>query len=756
MLREWLPFRLSFASRAAPAGLPSRPPAALRPRQSIPQLLLRTFPGRVLIIAAVARVAVALLQSAGAAPPGVQAVGTAASLALVGSLGYFAARILLLVKQRLLWRVRRKLVLSYVLIGFIPALLIVAFFLLAGLLMFFNVSSYLFKTGFDDLVDAAQVIAQTTTADIERGGGATGAREVLARRQNNGAQRYPGLSLALVRVRPSGDTTAADSSSSDDVDSPSLPAPPIVVGPWRHLEPPTRVPAWLAAQRRFAGTLAYVPADDPTDTELVIRAVAFPGSERPSYAVIVDLPIDDTVAGRLREATGIKLDKISVTRIGGETVRPIQGRMRRAASRWVRSEVGDTGWKALFQRWVAFLDYTEWDTGKSSSVSVSIRVGLGEIYERISSAQTRLGNVSLGDLFLLVLVVIAGLFLIIEFVALVMGFALAKSITGSVHELFMGTERVRQGDFSHRINVRTRDQLGELAESFNSMTGSIEDLLQEAAEKKRLEEELRIARQIQMSLLPRGALTMRGIAVTALCVPAREVGGDYYDFFQLADDRLGILIADVSGKGTSAAFYMAELKGLVLSLSQIYQSPKRLLIEVNRIISDNLDSRSFITMTYAVLDLGRRTLVYARAGHTPLIYLPAARPGAPCAEVLAPDGLVLGLRLEGIEAKFEQLLEECSLPISTGDVFVFFTDGISEAMNEQSDLFGESRLSRLIEEHRHLSSEELRERILREVKAFVGAADQHDDMTMILLKIEDLEAIAPVEAEAMAAVGIGR
>src|SRR5206468_2948409 len=133
-----------------------------------------------------------------------------------------------------------------------------------------------------------------------------------------------------------------------------------------------------------------------------------------------------------------------------------------------------------------------------------------------------------------------------------------------------------------------------------SMTASIEDLLRQAAEKKRLEEELRIAREIQMSLLPQGPLEMAGLSVTALCVPAREVGGDYYDFFRLGERRLGVLIADVSGKGTSAALYMAELKGLILSLGRIHRSPRELLIAANEIIADHLDARSFITMTYAV------------------------------------------------------------------------------------------------------------------------------------------------------------
>ena len=238
-----------------------------------------------------------------------------------------------------------------------------------------------------------------------------------------------------------------------------------------------------------------------------------------------------------------------------------------------------------------------------------------------------------------------------------------------MHELFTGTERVRQGDFTHRIHVKSQDQLGELAGSFNQMTSSIEDLLREAAEKKRLEEELRIAREIQMSLLPPGPLRMAGLSMTALCVPAREVGGDYYDFFPLDDQRLGVLIADVAGKGTSAALYMAEFKGLVLSLSRIHSSPRHLLIEANQIIAKNLDARSFITMTYAVIDLQARTMIYARAGHTPLIYVPG--PGAPSreAKILAPDGLVLGLKIDEGQM-FESLLEEVTLPLRPGDFFV--------------------------------------------------------------------------------------
>src|SRR5207247_73510 len=224
-------------------------------------------------------------------------------------------------------------------------------------------------------------------------------------------------------------------------------------------------------------------------------------------------------------------------------------------------------------------------------------------------------------------------------------------------------------------------------------------------------EELGIAHEIQMSLLPQGQLAMPGLSVTALCVPAREVGGDYYDFLPLDDHRLGVLIADVSGKGTSAALYMAELKGLVLSLSEIHPSPRRLLVAANRIIAKHLDARSFITMTYAIIDLRARTMTYARAGHTPLIYVPGAGAESRRVHILAPEGMVLGLKLDNGEM-FERLLEEETIHLRPGDLYLFFTDGISEAMNTHDDCFGETRLGELMEAHADLPSDQLRERML--------------------------------------------
>jgi sigma-B regulation protein RsbU (phosphoserine phosphatase) len=155
-------------------------------------------------------------------------------------------------------------------------------------------------------------------------------------------------------------------------------------------------------------------------------------------------------------------------------------------------------------------------------------------------------------------------------------------------------------------------------------------------------------------------------------------------------------------------------------------------------------------MAYLVIDLEAMRMTYCRAGHTPMVRVPAH---GRVAQLLTPSGMVVGLRLPGAEHKFAELLEEVELRLHAGDVFALYTDGISEAMNDRSELFGDLRLTRLVEEHGHLDSTELRERIMREIEAFVGGAEQHDDQTMILLKVEEPASpsahAAPASAAAM-------
>jgi serine phosphatase RsbU (regulator of sigma subunit) len=699
-----------------------------------------TLAGQALLLGAVVKLVTVVLAAAIGRSSAVETIDTLADICLVAGGVILAYRLFVITKRRLLWRVRRKLTLSYIFIGFVPALLIITFFLLCGVLVVLNVSSYLMQSRMRVLVDQAQFLAQTAALELQQAQGPAAFVETLQRRLSGAAPRYPAVSYAAVPVDRECPAGAAS--------APPAAVTGAVAGPWAHLDPPAGIPSWISCAG-YAGLVAYVEEDTASTlrtageqgpTRLAVRAVAFPDTRRARYAVVVDVPVTAAIAEQLRDDTGIELGGITALTVNADAP-PLRG--RRLDPTDTAPHPSAAASRSLFQRplgWVAFLDYRDWETGERGALTASISTSIGAISDRISETPvTPIRNFSFSQILVMLLAVVAGLFLVIQVVALGVGLALARSITGSVHELFTGTERVRNGDFTHRIPIRTRDQLGELADSFNQMTASVEESLRQKAEKERLEQELKIARAIQMSLLPQGPLRMPGLALTGHCEPAREVGGDYYDFVPLDPHRLGVLIADVAGKGTSAALYMAELKGVMLSLSQSHHSPRELLIDANRILSRHLDSRSFITITYAVVDLQARTLTYARAGHCPLIYMPGPSAAKRCVQILAPDGLVLGLKIDDGEM-FTRLLEEVTVPLGPGDLFVLFTDGITEASNAADDYFGEQRLAELVQKHADLPFEELRERILREVGAFVGNAGQQDDMTMLLLKVEDVAA----------------
>ncbi|MCX6544686.1 MAG: SpoIIE family protein phosphatase [Acidobacteria bacterium] len=687
--------------------------------------MLTSIAGYLIAVGASVKIIIFALSSAGVAVSGVlQVLSSLGGLALATGAGVMVYKLVQVARRRLLWRVRRKLIVSYLLIGFVPAVLIVIFFVLCGWLLLTNVSSYLVRSSLAELGNRASSVAASAAVELERASDRTDATAILERHRASNRQRLPGLSLAVVPIDPK---RCAGQNGGRSALSAVLRASPVTVGEWAVGEPPEQLPLWIGCDG-FAGALAYEVGDATAvdrEATLVVRAVAM-SPRSAGYAVVADLPVSETVKTRIEEATSIAIGRASLI---APAATPLKGQARPVAAR-----AAGPGEPTPIPS-VALLDVYDWPSGRAEALPLQIGMSVQGIYHRLSVTQASIGKRTFEDLLIYWLLGVTALFLIIEVGAAATGMALARSITGSVHELFAGTERVRQGDFGHRIAVRADDQLGELADSFNLMTASIEDLLRQSAEKKRLDEEMRLARESQMSLLPRGPLEIPGMRVAAVCVPAREVGGDYYDVLPLPDGRVGMLIADVSGKGMSAALYMAELKGLILSLSQIHQSPRDLLIAANRLISEHLDSRSFITMTYAVIDPAARTMTYARAGHTPLLYLPGSPASGRRVKILVPDGMVLGLRLDNGE-RFSALLYEATLSLGPGDRLAFFTDGISEAMDDQSECFGEPRLGQLIEEHAHLSVEELRERILREIDAFVGGIPQHDDMTLILLEVD--------------------
>jgi sigma-B regulation protein RsbU (phosphoserine phosphatase) len=706
--------------------------------------LLRTFPGRALVLGLVIKAITWPLGAIGDLPSALDAIDMVGSLALLFAAAYGLTRFAVWAKRRLLWRVRRKLILSYVFVGVVPALLVITFFLLAGLILSFNVSSYLVQSRVRNLIEQSRFLAQTVQLEVQRAGSDEALAETLERRRASMETRYPFLSIAVVPV--TGLSCRAEPAQAARMPRTLNVQLPAASGGWTHLPAPTSLPKWIGCEG-FSGLVAYnAPPNSrdvaqPEQTRLVMRAVALPEVANPAWAVILDLPMSTVVEQRIRQETGIRLGE--VTAILARGVQPLAGRPIEE-----RPAQTDEGPQLSLReaRWVVFLDHVDWPTGEPESASVGIVINTLEIYDRISVVSpVGLGQVNFGQLLLIVLALVGGLFLIIQFVALVIGFVLARQITGAVHDLFTGTLHVRAGNFGHQIPVRARDQLGELAESFNLMTSEVTTLLGEMAEKGRLEQEMFAAREIQQKLLPHGPLRVTGLAVTAFCEPAREVAGDYYDFLPITDSILGLLIADVAGKGLAAGLYMAQLKVIVQSLSRLHHEPKEFLTAINKVVAANLDGKSFITMSYGVIDVERREMTFARAGHCPLIHVPASQPaGMRKARMLVPDGLVVGLQVDD-GTMFENILQEQTIALAPGDLVVWFTDGISETMNEAFECFGEQRLAQVVEQYAHLPFDQLRSYILAELRAFAGTADQHDDMTMILMKIE---ASTPIPSQA--------
>ena len=256
-------------------------------------------------------------------------------------------------------------------------------------------------------------------------------------------------------------------------------------------------------------------------------------------------------------------------------------------------------------------------------------------------------------------------------------------------------------------------------------------LVKKSLDKERLEHELRLAHEVQLNLLPKEVpVPSDSIDLAAASMPAHEVGGDYFDFIEIDDDHLGMVIGDVSGKGTSAAFYMAEIKGMIQAYSRIYDSPLKILSDVNRALHGNMDSRSFISLTYAIIDKKNNKMKYARAGHMPILYYSKSKDEW---IDLEPKGIGLGMDKGDI---FDKIIEEKEQKLKSDELYFFFTDGVSDAMDENQKEFGEDRIKNSLKNYFDFSSEEIKAKLISDIWNHMGNQPVHDDVTMIVMKIK--------------------
>ena len=323
------------------------------------------------------------------------------------------------------------------------------------------------------------------------------------------------------------------------------------------------------------------------------------------------------------------------------------------------------------------------------------------------------------------LIFLFGTFIVISFI---IGFRSIRVITRSINLITKGTQRIRKGDFTFRIKTRSGDQLQDLGESFNEMAAGIDRLLVDEKEKQRLEEELRIARSIQLKLLPPDTFDTEEFEVAAVNIPAAEIAGDYFDYFYKKDDYFSMLVADVSGKGSSAAFYMAELKGAINHLQKENITPATLIAECHDSLNASFDRMTFITMNMARFLIPEKKFLFARAGHTPALFYNSKK--KECIE-LFPEGMGIGL----INFSGEKI-KEMEINYQKGDILFLFSDGLSEIMNEEEEMLGIENLKRLIDDNPHRSAIEIKEKILDFSIKFSEAEISRDDLTFIILKVK--------------------
>ena len=253
-------------------------------------------------------------------------------------------------------------------------------------------------------------------------------------------------------------------------------------------------------------------------------------------------------------------------------------------------------------------------------------------------------------------------------------------------------------------------------------------LVQESIVKERLEEELKIAHETQRQLLPKNMPVVPGFGIDAICNSANEVGGDYYDFFELGKNKTGVVVGDVSGKGASAAFYMAEIKGIMQALARGNQSPKQTLILANRIFYGNIDRKNFITLIYGIIDAKKKRFTFCRAGHCPILLASGGDDGV---RLLEPKGIGLGLDPAVL---FDETFEECTIVLEKTQVLLLYSDGATDARNDEGELYGEERLEESFLKSNQLDLSAIKEQLVKDLLDFLGKKNIFDDMTCVIIK----------------------
>jgi sigma-B regulation protein RsbU (phosphoserine phosphatase) len=385
----------------------------------------------------------------------------------------------------------------------------------------------------------------------------------------------------------------------------------------------------------------------------------------------------------------------------------------------------------------SFVPFTYWDTAGSTQsqndhMLLSVQTRPSALLGTIFSAKVA----DIQQIIPVALFGVAILFLLVEVSSLVVGVSLARSITAAVHQLYTGTLRVMQGDFSNRIKVsKSLDQLAALSTSFNTMTENLERLLAVAKEKERLQSELEIAREVQEQLYPKEIPAMKTVRLTAFWQSARIVSGDYFDYQRLGEDQLALAIGDVAGKGISAALLMATIQSAMrMELHGALRvaapggtvvrglSTARVVTDLNMQLHQTTPTEKFATFCFGLYHEATGVFTYTNAGHLPPILVHNGS-----ATRLNVNGMVVG-------AFPFATYDESQVQLQRGDMLVFFTDGITEPENEYGEMFGEDRLTELFVKNAGRPEQEIIAGVMEAVRQWSSSSERQDDMTLLVAR----------------------
>jgi sigma-B regulation protein RsbU (phosphoserine phosphatase) len=629
---------------------------------------------------------------------------------------YYVIRLIRLIRSRLLWRLRRRLVVAYILIGVVPISLILLLVFLGVFIINGQFAAFLVVLRLRDHFDEIEQVNRVVLHEVRYSGEKSlpvmldGIQEFYVTELVDYTRSYPGLVVTLHL----GNVTRSFYLNGKPAENPAA------------------VPVWVKGQE-----YANIVVDGG---QLALRSVERTATPAGALTLVLSQPFSPELLDLVGD--GIGPVGVAMPRGAGHDKGPkVKVRMRSSNETHVLSNLMTSKSVKLPEPANRFdfkvlgassLDPIFWggDKEEKSGVPAIVYVS-SRIFALNGRLLSTLGELS--EVYVVVFKALAIIFLIIEGVALIIGIRMTRTMTRTVDTLYDATERVKAGDFSYRTHFPSHDQLTALGGAFDSMTASVERLMWESQERMRLQSELDIAREVQRRLFPQTVPQVPGLDLFGICKAAQSVSGDYYDFLELDEHRVALVLGDVSGKGISAALLMAAMQSALRA--QIYDesadgqcsalahlSTAQVVARLNRQLYANTPLEKYVTFFFGIYDARTRNLSYTNAGHLPPMLFRQGK-----IEFLRTGGTVVGL--------FPSMAYEVGeIQMEPRDLLLAYTDGITEPENTYGEQFGEARLRDLAKGMLNASPEVLAQTIYRTVDEWTGSPELQDDMTVVLAR----------------------